>query len=388
MKTFANKQNMTVHKKFRCTMANNLTPVELEERRKQEGVKCRVEDIKKRELNSTTYTEDKEMEEFLASVPSSYARFRLCENIKNPMPLPNFWPVLFNYRGILALNRVEAKIRAKEGWKTLAAILTDAYLYHGVDSITFKKEAFVETEEGEIYNVSDYRVPRSHCIVNTGAQMRLDQPRFVVNETQYTVNIALHPQFIALLPYPIYSKSQEQKQEETICEQEKDNFEVEDDFGIEDLFEDHTYSDSQDEIFSQEFSQVSLDDQCSSPVFKKQKLAFKPQCGAEKEEDNVIDETICPHCKVYKHKIKSMIEKHIRKSCPESPDIDALEASRRKKRANRKTCIKLEVIESAIKKDLPKEEQTHVTLPASGDCGCRGSQHLPECLRLRGGAGK
>ena len=384
MKTFTLKQNLIKHKKYRCSRAKNLTPMELQERRKQEDLNVSVQDVEYKDLTSTTYKEDKEMEEFLGTVPSAYARFRLCENKKNPMSLPGFWPALFEYRGKLALSDIEAKIRAKDGWKTLASILTDAYLYHGVDAITFRKAAFIETEEGDIFNISDYRVPRSHCKVNTDAQMRLDQPRFDIIESQYCVTIALHPRFIALLPSPIYSKPQEHAEHIMISVQ--DNCEEEDDFGIKDLLEGNASSESLDEIFSQEFSQVSLEDPCLSPVFKKQKIEIQVPSSKIKLEEKVEDETYCPHCKVYKNSDKSKITRHIRLYCHKSPDLDALEASRRQKREHNRTVKKQEIDQEKSEKDVPKE--VNPIVPVGGDCGCRGRQHLPDCLRLRGGAGR
>ena len=96
-------------------MAKGLTPIELQDRRQLADEEKMDPDIELKESISTTFTEDSELQEFTASVPSAYARFRLSENPRNPMPLPGFWPALFDYRGKMELSGVEGKIGAKDG---------------------------------------------------------------------------------------------------------------------------------------------------------------------------------------------------------------------------------------------------------------------------------
>ena len=108
------------------------------------------------------------MEEFLESHPSAYAKYRLCENKRNPQPLRDFWPVLFDYRGTLDLAGLETKICTKQAYQRVAGILSDAYTFHGVTSITYKKKAVVELSDGSVYDITKYRVPKTHCKVNEG----------------------------------------------------------------------------------------------------------------------------------------------------------------------------------------------------------------------------
>ena len=87
-------------------------------------------------------------------------------------PCKGFWPVLFDYRGKSTLSGVEASIGARnDAYKTLTSILSDAYTYYGVSSITIKKMAFVELENGDLYEITDYRVPSTHCTVKAGAEV-------------------------------------------------------------------------------------------------------------------------------------------------------------------------------------------------------------------------
>ena len=174
------KWDLAVHKKFHCSMVGDF---EREEFLAQGGSNSAEE------ITSTTYRVDSEMEEFLESHPSAYAKYRLCENQRNPQPSRDFWPVLFDYRGTVGLAGLEATICTKQAYQRLASILSDAYTFHGVNSITYKKRAVVELSDGDVYDITRYRVPKTHCKMNEGAQVRLDQPRFNVIETGEEVTI-------------------------------------------------------------------------------------------------------------------------------------------------------------------------------------------------------
>jgi hypothetical protein len=398
-------------------MAKGLTPIELEQRRlKQEGRRkeeaggdMKAEssetadwqrlvaeeeeddrDLAMKESFSTTFVEDRDIEEFTATIPSAYARFRMCENPRNPKPLSGFWPALLDYRGKAALKGVEENVGSKDGHKILASILTDGYVYHGVASITYKKTAFIETEEGNIYNVSDYRVPRSHCKIQKGAKLRLDQPRFKVEETDTEVTVSLHELYLALIPKPLVQGKRdllnvEATQEDTEMEVEEAESE---ELGLEDMFD--SQAEVEEEMFSQGFSQVSLEDGgTDSPVFKRRKRTTEEATKVEYQPSQSVGPNTCPLCKVYVGGQQDKIARHIRLSCPENPDVDALEAARRKKKAEKSKKIKCE-----IKSELPEDksetneaDDNRGAEPWSGgDCGCRGTQHSPtDCLRLRGG---
>ena len=97
----------------------------------------------------------KEMTNIFSSIPDAYAKFRLCENPKDPQVIPGFWPALFDYRGKASLESVTQSICTSDAYKSLAAILTDAHMYHNVASISLKKRAFLETENGDIKELSD-----------------------------------------------------------------------------------------------------------------------------------------------------------------------------------------------------------------------------------------
>ena len=337
------------------------------------------------------------MQNFLATVPSAYRRFRVSENPRNQQPLAGFWPVLFDYRGKSALANVEASIGTTDGYKILASILTDAHIYHGVDSITFKKTAFIQTEEEEIYDVSDYRVPRSHCTINEGAKVRLDQPRFTVDETEHEVTVSLHEKYLELIQClipPTYSGNPEDS-ENTDMEVDKMDLEETDDFGLEVMFGSQEELEDEELVFSQEFSQVSLEDTSDitrSPAYKKVKLSTKTPDPEDKADLFAEHRNSCPFCGVYIGGKKGQLNRHILKSCPNNPEIDAIEAARRKKRADKETLVKVEpnlTIKSELTKKEDKKEASDYPVPSQwngGDCGCRGTQHLPSCLRLCGGA--
>ena len=106
-------------------------------------------DLEEKELTSTTYKVDEEMAAFIETVPSAYARFRLCENPRNPQPLPGFWPALFDYRGKKTLQSVEDHINVKSAYKSLGDILTDGCIYHNVD--------LHNSEEGGLSAASKWR---------------------------------------------------------------------------------------------------------------------------------------------------------------------------------------------------------------------------------------
>ena len=63
-----------------------------------------------------------------------------------------------------------------------------------------KKQAFVELQNGEIFEITDFRCPTTHCKVNEGARVRLDQPRFRMTETDTDVTLSLHERYMELLP--------------------------------------------------------------------------------------------------------------------------------------------------------------------------------------------
>ena len=306
---------------------------------------------------------------------------------------PLFWPVLFDYRGKSALTGVEASIGVGGGaYKILASILSDAYTYYGVSSITIKKMAFVELENGDIYEITNYRVPATHCTVNAGAEVRLDQPKFTIKEVEHEVTISLHEKYAELIPcFRPSALHPFESQADVVLD---DNWDVGGYDG--DLNMDMTVDSEEDdeEIFSQVesvFSQVSLEDHeefLQSPAVKRIKLG----CQVE-EEESPMPKNRCPHCKVYISGNLGQINRHILKSCPDSPDIDTLEAERRKKKLQKKLGKEEDQSKSDIKMELGRKEIGKVTsdLPSEewigGDCGCRGIEHQPaECLRLRGGA--
>ena len=350
--------------------------------------------------DATTYKCDSEMDQFISTHPSAYARFRLSENPRNPQPVAAFWPALFDYRGKMALTDVETSICAADAYQILANILTDGYTFYGVDSITYKKRAFVELSNGDVFDISQYRVPRTHLGVNEGAEVRLDRPRFNVCETETEVTISLNEKYLQLLPriYQSTSQSGDLLEEPDNGDRDVATYDEDEDFNFEQMYEPEEQEDDE-EVFSQVsevFSQVTLDDReeslPSSPAVKRMKLEpeqKEPEMEAQEKSNR------CPHCNVY-IAIRNL-SRHINKSCPENPDIDELEATRRKKKLEKKlraleqgnsgvkyevkSEVKLEIkseVKSEVKPELKKEK---------GDCDCPGMDHQPNCLRLRGGAG-
>ena len=175
------------------------------------------------------------MAPFLDTVPSAYSRFRMCENPRNPQPLPGFRPCLFDYRGKETLKPVEDHNNARNAYKTLASILTDGYIYHNVDKITVKKQAFVQHQNGEIYEITNFRCLRSHCTLNEGARVRLDQPRFKTTETDSEVTISLHERYLELLPRYALTAPDEKGEKEEEKEEDEEKEEKEKEEGEEEM---------------------------------------------------------------------------------------------------------------------------------------------------------
>ena len=386
---FTRNFSLTQHKKFYCHKTKGIDHLEATRRRSHTGEPANADDVAVKESSSTTYRVDSEMEQFIQAHPSPYAKFKLCENPRNPQPITGFWPALFDFRGKLALADVEASLCSTTSYQTLGSILSDAHTFHGVGSITFKKRAFVELDGGEIYDISDYRVPRTHLIVKEGAEVRLDQPKFTVHETENDVTISLHQKYLDLLPR-LFNSTEPQHNSFT---HETFAANVDDGHGYDlnnDLMFESDESD-EEEIFSQVeevFSQVSLEDRdvTQSPAVKRMKLSLPV------EEEEIFEDTDrCPHCSVYIRGGRGQISKHIQRSCPENPNLDPLEAVRRKKKLDKKLKAiasqpKMEPIKKEEKK-IDSEDDPSTDNWVGGDCGCRGLEHQPDCLRLRGGAG-
>ena len=96
---FLQERSKNRHAKFYCTKSSNLDPIELNERRRMTIKRDPIKETEIHELekNSVTFSIDEEMEPFILATTSSYAKFRISENPRNPMPIPGFWPALFDY---------------------------------------------------------------------------------------------------------------------------------------------------------------------------------------------------------------------------------------------------------------------------------------------------
>ena len=98
-KGFKQKCHLVRHRKFICHKAATLDHLEASKRRNQseENLLGNVEVL---ESTSITYSEDSEMQEFISSHQSDYAKFRLCEDRRHPQTCPGFWPLLLDYRNM------------------------------------------------------------------------------------------------------------------------------------------------------------------------------------------------------------------------------------------------------------------------------------------------
>lgn len=333
------------------------------------------------------------MEGLITAIPSAYTKFRICENPRNPTSLPGFWPPLFDYRGSRGLAEVDSLVGGTKAYESISAILRDAYLYYNVGSISIKKRAFFETSGGIFYDLSDYTVPRSHCTVNDGARVRIDQPRFKIEETSNEVKISFHDKYLELLPMPLSGEVTDGEEQEQDMEEGESTEDMDDLSGLGTLFD--------EESFSQQFdSQVSMfdnseeeEDITNSPAGKKMRLMTEVMSTAAPAGPTSGQSKNCPLCGVYIGSKQSNVERHISKSCPMAKDIDPLEAARRRKRADRNKNQTLPFYDVKKEESRSKVEQggdDHLEGEGEefrgGDCGCRGVQHGHECLRLRGGA--
>ena len=415
---FTLQRNLVAHRKFYCPKTKGLDHL-VSSRREALGEPSE-KDLEEKELTSTTYKVDEEMAAFIETVPSAYARFRLCENPRNPQPLPGFWPALFDYRGKKTLESVEDHINVKSAYKSLGDILTDGYIYHNVDSITVKKVAFLQLQNGETYEITDYRCLSSHCKINEGARVRLDQPRFVMTETKTEITISLHEKYLKLLtrfPWGVSGTIEAEKKEEE--EQQEDDEEGDMEVADEEILGDtdeytgmaSMFQPDEDEEMSQELSQISLDD-CEgcfeSPNKKKRKMTDSCQIGGQSvgttrsflasqvigsvgpslaascdpessaSAGHVAQEKFeCQWCHLYVGDHIKDVNRHIQKSCPDNPDIDALEAARRRNSAwFKKMSLKKashEAEPDPVKKEECKDD------PDKEHCGCEGVDHQQGC---------
>jgi hypothetical protein len=342
------------------------------------------------------------MEGILGAIPSAYTRFRICENPRNPTSLPGFWPPLFDYRGHSDLAEVSALI-GTDAYNTIAAILKDAHQFYNVSSISIKKRAFFETDSGIFYDISGYRVPRSHCVVNEGARVRLDQPRFKMEETANEIKISFHDKYLELLPSPLLGGVADGEDEEAMEEgSDTDNMDAMEDFSLGSLFDEESLSQQFDSQMSMFEESEKEDDITSSPAHKKRRLLLasteaptpNPTDAPAPTSASITDQSKnCPHCGVYIGSKASNVNRHILNSCPMAPYLDPVEADRRKKKMEKRK--EKELPSSYMKKEEnpSKEEPDSDDQPErerrefrGGDCGCRGVQHGDDCLRLRGGA--
>ena len=402
-KNFSRKFRLDTHKKFYCPKTKGIDHLTSSKRRDEalprpgypQGWVPTQQEIAKRESRSVTYREDKEMDSFLLSIPSAYTRFRLCENPRNPQAVAGFWPPLFDYRGQAALAEVVQSLNVDDAYKTLASILTDAYTYHNVTSISFKKIAFLETENGVFYDLSRYRVPRSHCTVNEGSKIRRDQPRFKIAEEEYEVRVSLHERFLELLPPPLpqcLSDGQGYDDDCELMEQEDEEEEDAASIHLDELFDEETLSqqfDSQASIFedspgvlesppnkrmklSTTSSQSTTEAAAAPPMTSTTTATGAATTTAAPSSITTVEpKKMCHLCGVYVGGDKRNIAQHIRKSCPKNPDVDALEAARRQKKAEKLS----KKVQSCLK-EVPKKEEGDSGGDENGDGDCEVTRHV------------
>ena len=89
-KGFTTKSRLTSHKKFYCPKTKGIDHLVSSKRQEKAMERPTEEEIYQKESSSMTYKEDQVMQFFLSSIPSAYARFRLCENPRNPHAVPGF----------------------------------------------------------------------------------------------------------------------------------------------------------------------------------------------------------------------------------------------------------------------------------------------------------
>ena len=188
-----------------------------------------------------------------------------------------------------------------------------------------------------------------------------------MTETDTDVTISLHESYVELLPrFAVTVPDDVSEEEEEEEEDEDGEMEVDDTewwLGIASMFE----PGDEEEEMSQELSQISLDDgqECSSsPAVKKRKMSDSHQfdgqfagpvgtslacqvvgpaesslaasCAPESSatpEHLAQAELVCQWCKLFVGKDVRDVNRHIQKSCPDNPNIDALEAARRRNSA-------------------------------------------------------
>ena len=148
----------------------------------------------------TVYEINKELEKYVNSCSDNFAKFQMCENLKHPITVTDFWPILFEYRGNETLKLLHEDICHDNAVKVLYSILSDGYNFYGISSISIRNEAFV-LKNSQMFPISQYRTPTTHLQIHE-KNLRVDRPVFLVEKDRSSTKISLHPVFLQILPPP------------------------------------------------------------------------------------------------------------------------------------------------------------------------------------------
>ena len=296
-KTFSTERALKRHKLHHCSKQPGLDPIQLSSRRQAEDPSEGAY-----ETPVTVYQIDKELEKYVSTCSNCYAKFKICEAKTNPLALPAFWPILFDYRGNVVLENIGSKVCHSQGDSILAQILIDGYNFYGVKSIKITSKAYVE-DQGLMYPISSYRAPTTH--LSLPALNRKDRPIFQVSKAKDFINISFHPEYFAFLNLSLFfsmefDDSIKHNSQDSHCDsQEKTNnkTDVDDESSINLLFSQVSLDDVDEfgEGFYQKLSQVSIEaidyDSDDSPVRKvSEPVSKKPrldQFGASGSKSNI-----------------------------------------------------------------------------------------------------
>ena len=251
-KQFPSSKTLKQHMSHYCRYQLGLDPIKLMPRRNLSVSETHsIEDAHINSLqNVTIYKIDKEFELYLNSCSDNFAKFKLCENLCHPIAVPNFWPILLDYRGTDILHPVHENICYTNGYEVMNSILMDGYNLYGISSIQIKKKAGI-LKDDKMFPISNYRVPTSH--LQEHKNPRPDKPFFNIEHKGDLIEISLHPEFLKTLP-PRIDLLESIAESEDLSSEDDDL----DASRISDLFSQFSLHGSEEDPLSQPVSNVRL----------------------------------------------------------------------------------------------------------------------------------
>ena len=336
---FLNQSNLTRHKIRTCPHQPGIDPIELSLRRKKNSkASIQNDSVESQEVieSVTIYKINKELEKYVNSCSDSFSKYQVCENLKQPITVSDFWPILLDYRGNETLKPLHGDICSENGFKVLYPILADGYNYYGISSITIKKEAYV-LKDDQMYPVSQYRSPSTH--LQLYEKLRPDRPIFMVENGRTYITISLHPVFLQILPTPCISNTEDQNCDDMSEVNSQDFFDDGSRLFLSEMFSQVSLKgegeDDDDDSLSQPFSQVSLGDKHQTSQVQSDLEPISKKIRLDREKENIanvsilpkvrLKEQVCAFCGKIIAGGLSKLNRHQENSCSAKPGLSGIE---------------------------------------------------------------